>query len=362
MGNMKPHNGSAINRFEVLDAIRFVAALWVAIFHLALHLPDAFPSAWMRQVAMSLFSGQMAVVAFFIISGFCIHYPTESRGELRVRAFLIRRILRIGVPLAIAVSLGRLFDIAVWELNLFSKSPLFWSLVCEVIYYVLYPLVLPLMRRFGCKVLVGLSFLPGLALFFIAPSANWLQFTGDLFTAVFAYPCWLLGACLAERMVRIPMESASAKTSESSQQGHLFGVRLAMIGMSAFLATRQNFFVGAGPGAAYLLLLSAIPLSFWIWSELRWARPRTIGRLLCRGGQWSYSLYIVHPVAYMAWGRFHPGCEAHSIAYLSGALLLMLAASYTFFLLIEGPSVRLAKLASDRFAPCPRCPVVEMSA
>ena len=79
-----------------------------------------------------------------------------------------------------------------------------------------------------------------------------------------------------------------------------------------------------------------------------WCCPSPFARLLQIVSQWSYSIYLVHPAAYMLWHHFHPGCETHSFAYLAGGIFVMLLASYAFFVLVERPTINLAKLVSKR--------------
>jgi peptidoglycan/LPS O-acetylase OafA/YrhL len=83
-------------RIENLDAVRFVAAAWVAISHGALPfkslLSDSDPGLRLIAGALtSTFNGQAAVMVFFIVSGLCIHWPNIGAHSLRVGEFLARR-------------------------------------------------------------------------------------------------------------------------------------------------------------------------------------------------------------------------------------------------------------------------------
>ena len=72
-----------------LDAIRFVAALIVALNHgAAPPFAEWFgrTALWSRALAglsAVMFNGVAAVLVFFVISGFCIHYPYARGAPFR---------------------------------------------------------------------------------------------------------------------------------------------------------------------------------------------------------------------------------------------------------------------------------------
>ena len=92
-----------------------------------------------------------ADLLFFVISGFCIHYPYRAPNTFVLLPFLARRYLRIGIPLAAAVLLAHPFQV---NLAIFHNSIL-WSLVAELIYYSLYPTLRRLKERFGWNKIIG---------------------------------------------------------------------------------------------------------------------------------------------------------------------------------------------------------------
>ena len=292
-------NETKPGRFEVLDAVRFVAAFWVAIFHIGLNHPEAVPviandnPSLLHTAIMSLFSGQMAVVGFFVISGFCIHYPTIRRGRLDARSFLVRRLCRIGIPMMIAVVIGKFLSIRDWELNIWSASPLFWSLVCEIIYYAIYPALWRLIQRFGIRAVLLSSCILSLAFLFLRhPGANLFQFGGDLKTSIFGLPCWLAGAFLAERLHTRISRGLTMWTQDRLFPIKLHAARLIILGISAVTAWRWYFVQDAMLGGAFYLWLSAFPIAVWLSLELEGPQLGWFGRLLCWGG--GLELFIVY--------------------------------------------------------------------
>ena len=53
-----------------------------------------------------LFNGHLAVVVFFLLSGYVIHLPHARGKTLRPVEFWVRRLLRILLPLAVAMGLS----------------------------------------------------------------------------------------------------------------------------------------------------------------------------------------------------------------------------------------------------------------
>src|SRR4051812_16239854 len=94
------------DRLKGLDSIRFVCALWVALNHVGFFNRAASPLPHFFQAAIGvLVNGPAAVIAFFVISGFCIHYPFRHGGSPFVPEYFCRRFIRIGIPMVIAMVL-----------------------------------------------------------------------------------------------------------------------------------------------------------------------------------------------------------------------------------------------------------------
>ena len=114
------------------------------------HLPGRLSRALYNNAA----SGPAAVIVFFVISGFCIHFPFRRATSVTPLApFYARRYLRILIPVAAAIFLSRPLGV---NLGLLGGSIL-WSLICEEIYYGLYPWLLRLRNRFGWRRMIAVS-------------------------------------------------------------------------------------------------------------------------------------------------------------------------------------------------------------
>jgi peptidoglycan/LPS O-acetylase OafA/YrhL len=101
-----------------IDTVRAVAALSVVFVHL---LGPSMPG-----IAKYIFTGHPAVIAFFVVSGFCIHYPYR-KNEFLAAPFLAGRFIRIIPPAAIAFVLAQ--SLGMWayiiRLRVTSSGPSF---------------------------------------------------------------------------------------------------------------------------------------------------------------------------------------------------------------------------------------------
>jgi peptidoglycan/LPS O-acetylase OafA/YrhL len=142
-----------------LDSIRFVCAFIVVLFHFGLVSRAAFGTdprglaAMSRAVLGCLFDGPAAVIVFFVISGFCIHFPFRRDPAVNIPAYYSRRLIRIGVPALVALCLWTWVGVKLEP----QDAGIFWSIICEVEYYLLYPVLLRLRLRFGWWSLIVVS-------------------------------------------------------------------------------------------------------------------------------------------------------------------------------------------------------------
>jgi peptidoglycan/LPS O-acetylase OafA/YrhL len=92
----------------------------------------------------------------------------------------------------------------------------------------------------------------------------------------------------------------------------------------------------------------ALPVTAWIGIELASSARLGTSSVLEWVGKWSYSLYLVHPIAYailaLAGISEINGSERYHLIRIASALVF----SYCFYLAIEKPAHRLAILASRR--------------
>jgi peptidoglycan/LPS O-acetylase OafA/YrhL len=190
--------GEASSRIEVLDFLRGIAALGVALHHFS----NILDPGVLRSMG---YYGQLGVQVFFVISGFIIPYSLY-RGGYEISSyptFVIKRIIRLDPPyivtLAIIIALGVfswyfpfqkdfVFEMSLPQVllhfgyvNTFFGYPwlsdVFWTLAIEFQYYILIGLIFPVIfsrniwtRMISFAVLGSLAFIipqPAFVFYFI---------------------------------------------------------------------------------------------------------------------------------------------------------------------------------------------------
>ena len=340
IGTGAAHSRSAVaasERVVGLDAIRFVCALWVVFSHFGfiplgtLLAGEPLGLRLLRGLYSNLFCGVAAVIVFFVISGFCIHFPFRTATAVPIAAFLARRYLRIGIPLAVAIFVVAIGQGATGMAGFYSA--ILWSLVAELIYYTFYPALFPLLRRSGWS-LVAASYLLALLLTALHPKIMMYQDFGPYVAWIVGLPCWLLGCMLAESF---------SSFAPPPTRVNLWLCRCGVWFLASLFSVLRFH---AAIGYPLTLNFFAIVCFFWLRLELRWFKAHPPPRSLERAGAWSYSLYLCHVPMLFLVGMRPVGNNLNS-PYNCGMWSLQIAAclllSYLFFRLVERPAHRIAR-------------------
>lgn len=321
-----------------LDSLRFVCALWVVFSHFGFVplgglLAGSSPAiVLLRGGYNNLFCGVAAVIIFFVISGFCIHFPYRRAAAVPAAAFLARRYLRIGIPCLI-----------VWVVILRWKSnkavefynAVMWSLVAECIYYSVYPLLFHLLRKWGWRLVVAANLVAFMVIATRPHAMNYFEY-GPWRTWVVGLPCWLLGCMLAG-------EYSMAKPAPAPR---LIWSWRALIWLLASLCSMLRFH--GGIGFPWTLNFFAIACFFWLRLELRWFAHHPPSRALEFAGSWSYSLYLCHVPAFVFaiqyLGLEWLGLQVNWLVQL----ITCLGLSYLFYLTVEHTAHQLGRYAGKK--------------
>jgi peptidoglycan/LPS O-acetylase OafA/YrhL len=322
------------------------------------HLRAPFFDAAERWYLRPIFDGHVSVVLFFVLSGYVLALPFWRDKRIGYLRYFIRRFVRIYIPYAIsvcvAVSVGTHFVGAQlplshwfyvsWHTPFTSRliasqfltidtagkiNIAFWSLRYEMEMSFLIPLICKALGTLRARTallsaiateLVGFA---GLHLF----SQEWLL---EASRSVVWASCFILGALLAREW-----DSITETYATLSRPARLFFAA----------STVLMFYSGHDPvtiiGACGIIILARNS------SACHWLRrplPEYLGRI-------SYSLYLLHGTVIFAllilvYGR------VPIWAFVCLSLGVTLVASHFFFVLVEQPSIKLAKLlASATFHP-----------
>ncbi len=378
-------------RFTLLDPLRGVAALWVFAFHL--HFSESFQQNF--PLLHALFRvGHLGVPMFFVISGYCM--MASGRASLRkgetVGQFLYRRVVRIYPPywLSILVVAALPFfmeylsslktgtytppsganlntsyiNFGAWEwLRFFSLGQVFypepgaedlqakftmlnavyWTLAIEVQFY------LVIAAAVGCRgkfpwVLAAVTLLS-------VPAAWWepLYNTG-LFLPY--WPMFALGL-----LVYWVLERGVAPE-------RLFGQRERGVSALVLVGVVVGFAYWVEQGCTVFALPFAALFAAALWFAYAWERrfaevvrrPGRAARCLLLVpltlGAMSYSLYLLHGrLQHFSDQLCRQVVPANSITRDVVVLALTCSLTYLFYLLCEGPFIRLSQGQRNRALP-----------
>jgi peptidoglycan/LPS O-acetylase OafA/YrhL len=302
--------------------------------------------------------------SIFVLSGFCIHLPQARAFSLnklhRVdwTRFVKRRARRLlpthYASLILAATVGifvqtnlisaptfrsltaHVFMVHVWyEPLYYSINGVFWSIAIEVHFYICYPVYLWLREKFGSVGTTGILLIIGLLTYGITSA---FLHGGPRFVLqhlfLVSWWQWALGAALADMYVR----------GKGAQWARLLNFKFAP--------------------AVYLLLSIVVGLKDPTVHGLHvrfWILPLICGTLLgslvirqCRhisilsnAGIYSYSVYLVHPVAFAALFAIRGYKTLPAIIGVPTTFVLATFISWVFFLLVERHFLSSRKRAAD---------------
>lgn len=328
-----------MKRILPISSLRFILALWVFLSHFRYPIlvnPQSNPILWaMRALWNNFFDGPAAVIVFFVISGFCIHFPNRRGFEMPSwTAYYLRRYIRILVPMGVAIALA--FPLKL-KLGIFSDSIL-WSLLCEEVYYFIYPVLLRLRDRLGWRALLVLVSVISLLTILTNPGAKVYPAYGPWLNWALGLPCWLLGVHMAERLELFQGHPVSTNQ---------IWVWRAGVWAASVIAAVLTFHTPIG--LPWTLNLFAVFAAFWLRREIAYYHDMTRIPLLEKLGDASYSVYLthIHGAAFIERVSDFRSLPAAGFWWLIAGLTLLF--STAFYWCVERPSHQFARRFSQRF-------------
>jgi peptidoglycan/LPS O-acetylase OafA/YrhL len=372
--------GKNTEHIQLLDGFRGIAILAVFLFHCLGasfgydHLAwgrwfSDFSAPWSFLVLLPCTLGWAGVAVFFVVSGFCIHLSFLKGPANDWRGFFARRFFRIYPPYLLALVFfacifaptrlgfhsrndwGQLGSHALLLHNLdyrffYGVDAAFWSIAVEVQLYLIYPLLLAMVRKTGWqRTLLALGLLETLmraassAVETSTGNPIWCWFSASPFGFWFS---WAIGAALADAYVQ--------KRPLPFRRAPLVPV-CAMAVATAFIrplnALSFLFFALFTAMVLARLLASERPLSLQSWAAVH----------LRNLGIYSYSFYLLHQPLVFAWGRFLGRFQtvAHhrllAFALCAGAYPLIYLVSWLYYRTLEVRSIAMGKRVLGRLRP-----------
>lgn len=379
----RPHHSGVENRrldsnsqqprpdLGTLTALRFVAALWVVLFHLQA-MRQTFLSPVYELFGPVMANGDLGVDVFFVLSGFIITYTYLDRLGPRfrwraARDFVWARFARMWPAFALVVGvLGLWFaygteeqSVATWSLQTqapdlspwgLAKQLLMihlwfqpgtdgaswfgpgWTVSAEWLAYLTFPLLaLVLFRLRGLHPLAALA----ASVLVLLPTAAWGQNLPIAGSEHQPYEWLLRIACcfIAGAFACIAVRNADRMNFNPALAGP--GAVLAGAAVVIFLAAAGK----PGPGRLAVL---AFPLLIALLGLTRgWLRSALSARWLQYGGRSSYSLYLVHMffIYLFYWLNWPHGAGPLATNLLAAGCLAGVAlATHVLFKYVEEPA------------------------
>jgi peptidoglycan/LPS O-acetylase OafA/YrhL len=299
-----------------LTGLRFFLALWVLFGHL-LGKGNAYePLALMMPGPLQPITrnGYLAVPAFFVLSGFVLArtYGSTLWSPRSVWKYLAGRVARVYPVYLLSLLIVLPFIIKAkdqpkgwlvamhvsltqgWFAGHFTagwNTPA-WSLSCEMFFYLMFPLLIVLMRNWGWRQII-----PAAALTCVLPQAMVAAGISDLIKPLFHLPDFIMGIAVSRAF-----DLLSARPQPPSGKW-LYGTGL--LGSAAFIGYAQYLPKWLPLATLLRPLNAALLLGLGLGGGLvaRFLSTRPLVYL----GKASYSMYILHvPILWWAvsWSAF----------------------------------------------------------
>ena len=376
-----------------LTSIRFLAAVWVAIFH-AQAMRIFFGPEWFQLLASI---GDMGVHFFFVLSGFIMVYTYSGRRE-SLRDFWQTRFARIYPAFIFSLLLmtpgffyvSLKMDVAkvvpewVWPAAHLKLSVLLalallqtwipqnamawhmptWSLSNEAFFYFLFPFLLPVFGRFSKKQL--LAIVPACFILGVAASGvyNWIQPDGPMARNSHQIVPWLyfLKFHPLSRVAEFLLGMACGVLFVRGERNHRWAWPLVVAGVA--MAAAAGTVLHRNPELVLHAAVIAPAFAAIIYGVA--LRPTGLGLMETKFfvllGEASYSFYLLHSMVISAFGAFFHdtsgGLRHQNLFVLLPVLATTALVSIGVYKFIEQPLRRVLrpKRAVKKEEPAPAVP------
>jgi exopolysaccharide production protein ExoZ len=343
-------------RLAYLDYLRGILAFAVMIYHFTVW--NSIP--WPGEIGTFIKkTGPLAVSGFYIISGYSIAY-VYFRNRLSLPflfSFATKRFFRLAPLLWLAILLSYWIGYEFSAKTLFLNATLLfgfvahdryiatgsWSIGNEIVFYALFPLLMmfqkPSAAKIWCAAVLGASLL-----FAVWSAFSWIPAADSesVHWSRYIHPAnqfWLFAAGVFLCLYR--------ETAIPSRYVYSVGL-IAFLAFVVLPASGNSVYEG-WPRIVLCLLLVVI---VWTCGLLQFDIPQWVARPLHLLGAWSYSVYLLHPVANHVVMKaneafIHISPAIASIALAIPLSLVMSALAYSY---VEQVGMKAGKNLASRFA------------
>ena len=341
------------SRLPSLTGLRFIAALLVSGFHI--HTAGLFADATVdRSLGRVFGAGAIGVSFFFLLSGFVLTW--SSRPGDTAPMFWRRRLTKIWpnhvvtaivagaalfafgeAPTVVAI-VCNLFLVQAWvpvEHVFYGLNTPSWSLSCELLFYLCFPLLLWLSAKVRRRWLWP-ALLAALAAVWVVPLVAGVLPRGIQY--------WLVYVCPPIRMIEFVAGVLLARIVRNGLWIRLGVVPAAVLAVGAYLAAGLSlgpYSYAAVTVAPLALLIGAVAAADVAGRSSPLASP-----LAVRLGELSFAFYLVHQLVIRVVAGVLGQHNWSTPAGAGVALLILagsLAAAWLLWRLIETPAMRLAR-------------------
>lgn len=325
-----------------LTGVRIFAAMYVLFYHLY-----GSPSQTRPWYDSWIDGGYLGVSLFFVLSGFILAYNAPPVAN--IRKFYALRFARV-YPLYLAAMLWGLPNFLrhgaaprklVIPLDLLllqtwfgpgmaiQINPPSWSLSTEAFFYLVFPFLLPVVRKHLGKPGILLGLLAVLAILPASAVQGLLSSKGQQVSGVseliLAFPVFRV-AEFAVGIVCGLLFARRQPTITGRQTAAAFFVSFTLVGLS----------VGHLPFAIVRTGLFALPFGWLLYCLAGWRSAFLASAPMQLLGEISYGVYLLQIPLLMTLGFVYKGPHAYEVTSLLG-LALILPVAYFFYRVVERP-------------------------